>query len=69
MGLCARVCWGLGRRCGCDAENAATQPYYMRVDVGGMIGARVTVRARADLDDVADVNGIAWETPEEKVKA
>ena len=24
---------------------------------------------RADLDDVADVNGIAWETPEEKVKA
>ena len=51
-----------------DAENAAAQPCYMRVDVGGIISARVTVRIRAHLDDVADVFGIAWDPLEEKVE-
>ena len=51
-----------------DAENAVAQPYYMRLDVSG-IGARVPVRVRAYLDDVADVMGFAWHIFEEKVKA
>ena len=51
-----------------DAGNAAAQPCCMRVDVSG-IGARVAVRVRADLEDVADVFGIAWHIFEEKVKA
>ena len=42
-----------------DAENAAAQPCYMRVDVGGIISARVTVRVRTDLVDFADVDRIA----------
>ena len=50
-----------------DAENAAAQPCYMRVNVSG-IGARVAIGVRTDLDDLAEVFGIACKTFEEHVE-